>query len=238
MVTTLELGDIAIEVCRKDVKNIHLSVYPPLGRVKISAPSHINLDSIRVFAISKLSWIRQQQKKLSEQAREAPREFSNCESHYVWGRRYRLKLFEYDGPLSIELRAGYMHFYYRPGADPARRQELLDNWYRHQIRKAAPPILAKWASIMGVTVNHLYVQRMKTRWGSCNPQKGNVRLNTDLAKKPIECLEYILVHEMTHLIAPRHNAQFSSLLDQFFPQWRTHRDELNRLPVRHEQWKY
>ena len=238
MNTQIDLGGISVDVVKKDIKNIHLSVHPPTGRVRIAAPLRMNLDTIRVFAISKLAWVKQQQKKLREQAREAPREYLDRESHYAWGRRYLLKLVEREGMPSIELKHRKMILCASLSYDDRKKQLALDAWYREQIKEAIPPLIAKWEKLMGVKVAIFRVRRMKTKWGSCNPRTGSILLNLDLAKKPRECLEYLVVHEMVHLLEPTHNARFVSLMDQFMPKWQFHRDELNRLPVRHESWTY
>ncbi len=238
MTTQLQLGDIAVDVVLKDIKNVHLSVYPPTGRVRISAPSRMSLDTIRVFAISKLGWIKQQQKKLQEQARETPREYLECESHYVWGKRYLLTVAEIDQPPMVELMHNRMLLSLRPGTSESKRQAIVEEWYREQLKQAVPSLVAKWEPLMGVQVARFFVQRMKTKWGSCSPGTHSIRLNTDLAKKPRECLEYIVVHEMVHLLEPTHNSHFISLMDRFMTKWRFYRDELNRLPVRHENWVY
>lgn len=238
MVEQIDLGNLQIEVVRKKIKNLHLSVLPPLGRVRIAAPGHMNLDTIRVFVISRLAWIKAQQRKMQVQQREAPREYVDRESHYVWGRRYLLKRVELEAAPAIELKHSKLVLQVRPGTDEVRSREILDAWYREQIRAAVPELIAKWEPVLGVRVGRVFVQRMKTRWGSCNPATGAIRLNTDLAKKPPECLEYIVVHEMTHLLEPSHNARFVSLMALFMPQWRHLRDELNALPVRHEDWGY
>ena len=238
MLEHIDLGNLQIEVLRKKIKNLHLSVLPPLGRVRIAAPGHMDLDTIRVFAISRLVWIKAQQRKMQLQQREAKREYLDRESHYVWGRRYLLKRIELESAPLIELKHSKLVFQIRPGTDEARSQEILDAWYREQIRLAVPELIAKWEPVMRVKVGRIFVQRMKTRWGSCNPATGAIRLNTDLAKKPPECLEYIVVHEMTHLLEPTHNSRFSSLMEFFMPQWQHVRNELNNLPVRHEDWGY
>lgn len=238
MVTKIELGEIAIEVIKKDIKNIHLSVYPPAGKVKISAPLRMNLDTIRVFAISKLGWIKKQQKKIQEQDRETPREYLNRESHYVWGKRYLLNVIEIDEAPSVELTHKKMNLRVRPGANDEKKQAIIEEWYREQVKLKAPRLIAKWEPLMGVTVGRVFVQKMKTRWGSCNPTSRSIRLNTDLAKKPLSCLEYIIVHEMAHLMEHTHNSRFTSLMDQFMPKWQFCRAELNKLPVRHEAWVY
>ena len=238
MITRLELGGISVDVEQKDIKNVHLSVYPPAGRVRIAAPLRMSVDTIRLFAISKLGWIKQQQKKLLEQEREAPREYLDRESHYVWGKRYLLTMTEAEAAPAVDIKHNRLLMRVRPGTDGDGRQAILDAWYRDQIKVAVPPLIAKWEPLLGVKVNRIFVQRMKTKWGSCSPSAGNIRLNTDLAKKPRECLEYIVVHEMVHLLEPTHNARFVMLMDQFMPKWQFDRDLLNHLPVRHERWNY
>lgn len=238
MATLIRLGDIAVEVVLKDIKHVHLSVYPPTGRVRISAPLRMNLDTIRVFAISKLAWIKKHQKKIVGQERETPREYVDRESHYVWGKRYLLKLVERDAAPQVELRHSQLVLQVRPGSSVLRKQDILDEWYRGLLRAALPPLIARWETHLGVTVGRVFVQRMRTRWGSCSVVARSIRLNTDLAKKPPECLEYIIVHEMAHLLEPTHSDHFASLMDRFVPKWRFLRQELNRLPVRHEDWGY
>ncbi|PZW99436.1 hypothetical protein DFS28_103511 [Pseudomonas sp. 478] len=234
----IDLGDIRVEIQRKNNKHAHLYVYPPEGRVHISAPMHMGVDALRAFAISQLSWIKAQQRQMCSQPREPEREYLNRESHQVWGRRYLLKIIEEDATPAVELKHSTLVLQVRPGSDEARRETLLECWYREQLRAKLPGLLGKWQPLMGVSARRILVQRMKTRWGGCNPTTGNVRLNTELAKKPPECLEYILVHELAHLIEPTHNARFLALMDRFMPHWRQIKDELNRLPVRHEQWDH
>jgi predicted metal-dependent hydrolase len=234
----IELGDITVDVVFKDIKNVHLSVYPPRGRVRISAPRRMSLDTLRVFAISKLAWIKQQQAKLREQERETPRDFVDRESHYVWGKRYLLQVRESEEPPAIELQHSKMLLRVRPGTLAAKRQAIVEAWYREELKAAVPPLLAKWQPLLGVEVERWFVQRMKTRWGGCNHRARTIRLNTELARKPAECLEYIVVHELVHLLEPTHNARFVALMDHFLPQWQFHRQALNRLPVRQETWSY
>jgi predicted metal-dependent hydrolase len=238
MSVTIDLGGIEVTVVRKDIKNLHLSVYPPIGTVRIAAPSRMDLGTIRLFAISKLGWIKSQQRKLREQPREAPREYLERESHFLWGKRYLLQLVEREATPRVEVKHNKMLLQLRPGADETKKRQVLEDWYRERLKEAAPPLIARWEVWMGVTVRHVFVQRMRTKWGSCSPLAGNIRLNTDLAKKPPECLEYIVVHEMAHLLEPTHNGRFQALMDGFMPNWRLCRDELNRLPVRHENWSY
>ena len=238
MLTQIKLGDIAVDVILKDIKNVHLSVHPPTGRIRISAPRRLSLESIRIFAVSKLGWIKQQQKKLLDQEREAPREYLERESHYVWGRRYLLKLVEAPAPPNVELKHNKMILSVRSGAHEAAKKMVLARWYREQIKAALPALIAKWEPLVGVKVQRVFVQEMKTKWGSCNPRTQSIRLNTELAKKPRECLEYILIHEMVHVLEPTHNVRFSALMDRYMPQWRTRQQELNRFPLSHVEWLY
>ncbi len=238
MVTQIKLGGITVDVVKKGIKNIHLSVYPPTGSVRISAPLRMDINNIRVFAITKLPWIKNQQQKLSEQARETPREYLNRESHFVWGKRYLLTIYESKQSQSVELKHNRMLLYVRPGADENKKMAIIEEWYRTQLKHAMMPLLAKWEQLIGVKVEQFYVQRMKTKWGSCNSNAHSIRLNTDLAKKPKECLEYIVVHEMVHILESTHNARFVMLMDRFMPKWQFYRDVLNRLPIRYEHWDY
>jgi predicted metal-dependent hydrolase len=238
MGSQIKLGDIPVDVVLKAIKNVHLSVHPPTGRVRLAAPKRMSIDTIRVFAISKLGWIKQQQTKLREQERETPRQYVDRESHYVWGKRYLLTVSESDEPPSVELKYSRMVLRMRPGTDECRRQALMEAWYREQIRQTVPLLLARWQPLMGVRVERFFVQRMKTKWGSCNHKARTIRLNTELAKKPAECLEYVVVHELVHLLEPTHNAPFVALMDRFMSKWQFHRQVLNRLPVRQEKWSY
>ena len=237
-VSQIRLGDISVDVVLKDIKHVHLSVHPPSGRVRIAAPKRMRLDTVRVFAISKLPWIRQQQTKLRDQERETPREYVERESHYVWGKRYLLMVVETEGPPSIELGHSRMILRVPPRTGEKKREDFVEAWYRTQLKQAVPPLIARWERLLGVSMQGFFVQRMKTRWGSCNPKTSSIRLNTELAKKPRGCLEYLVVHEMIHLIEPTHNAHFVALMDGAMPQWRTIREQLNRLPVRHDEWAY
>ena len=238
MAQRIKLGDIAVEVVFKDIKNIHLSVNPPDGAVRISAPARMSLDTLRVFAISRLAWIKRQRARLREQERETPREYLDRESHYLWGRRHLLTLIEADAAPSLELEHDRLLLRLRPGSDEVKKQAVVARWYRERIKAAAPPLIAHWEALLGVKLERFFVRGMKTRWGSCHPGKRHIRLNTELAKKPRVCLEYIVAHEMAHLVEPTHNARFIALLDRHMPNWRAHRDQLNQLPLRHEAWRY
>lgn len=234
----MNLGGIQIDVIRKDIKNVHLSVLPPDGKVRLSAPKRMRDETLRAYTLTRLPWIRQQQRKLAGQPRETRRDYLPRESHYVWGERCLLKIVEADAPLSVSRKHKKLVLQVRPGTDRDRRAELLAAWYRTQIRERVDAVLPEWERRLKVRMNVLFVQHMRTKWGSCNPTKRNVRLNTELAKKPPECLEYILVHELIHMIEPTHNERFVRLISKHMPDWRSRRDLLNALPVAHEDWGY
>lgn len=238
MEARLQIGDLEVEVVRKDIKNVHLSVLPPAGRVRLSAPAHMKLDTLRVYAVSRIQWIRKQQEKLRAQERETPRDYVERESHYLWGKRYLLTVEERDEPPKVELTHRQMILRVRPGSPKGKREDILAAWYRNQLRKAVPPLVARWEPMLGVRVEKFFIQHMKTKWGGCSPERRTIRLNTELAKKPPECLEYLVVHEMLHLLEPTHNGRFMGLMERFMPNWRNRRDALNRLPVKHEDWGY
>lgn len=234
----LKLADISIDVIQKDIKNIHLSVHPPTGRVRISAPLRFDLDTIRVYAISKLGWIRKQQIKFKEQEREAHREFLNRESHYFMGKRYLLRITENDAPPKVVLKHSTLEIHVRPDASLDKKRDTLNDWYRDQLKERVPTIIRRWEKKIGVKVHEFGIKKMRTKWGTCNPKVKRIWLNLELAKKPAECLEYIIVHEMVHLLERLHNDRFITLMDKHMPKWRFFRDELNRLPIGHEDWTY
>lgn len=233
---SIQLGDIVIAVNRKAVKHVHLSVHPPLGHVTLVAPTATRLEVARAYAISKLGWIRDQQAKLLAQRRETPRQFIERETHYLWGRRYLLSIAEKDAKPAVTRDHRRIKLTVRPGSTPARREAVMDAWHRTLLHQAVPALIDKWEAKLGVKVGGYYLQRMKTRWGSCNHRAGNIRLNTELAKKPRDLLEYVVVHEMLHLVEPTHNACFVALLQQHYPTWREARAELNDLPLAAESW--
>ncbi len=237
-VQTIDLGEITAEVVQKDIKNIHLSVYPPNGRVMIAAPLRMDVETIRIFAISKLGWIKRQQTKLRNQEREAPREYISRESHYYLGVRYLLKVVERDSKQSVAIKHDNLILQVKPDTNAEQRQILLQEWYRAQLKALVPHYIAKWEKIMGVQVSEFGIKKMKTKWGTCNTAAKRIWINLELAKKPLECLEYIVVHEMVHLLERSHNARFIAYMNQFLPQWRNLKEELNRLPVSHLNWAY
>ncbi len=238
VVQTIDLGGITAEVVQKDIKNIHLSVYPPNGRVKIAAPLRMDLETIRIFAISKLSWIKRQQTKLESQEREAPRAYVSRESHYYLGKRYLLKVVEREGKPLVAIKHDKLILQVKSSTGREQRQILVQEWYREQLKALIPNYIAKWEKIMGVEVAEFGIKKMKTKWGTCNPEAKRIWINLELAKKPLECLEYIVVHEMVHLLERSHNARFMAYMNQFLPQWKNLKEELNRLPVSHLDWGY
>jgi predicted metal-dependent hydrolase len=234
----LNLGDIVIDVELKDIKNIHLSVYPPTGRVRIAAPLRMDLDTIRIYAISKLGWIKKQQQKFREQVREAPREYLNKEGHYYLGKRYLMKVVVNDVPPFVKVKHDTIKLNVRPDTDSFKRQEIMELWYREQLRTVAMPVIAKWEKVMCVSLNELGIRKMKTKWGTCNREVKRIWLNTELAKKPFHCIEYIIVHELVHLLERNHNSNFVAYMDRFLPEWKQLKSELNQLPVSHGDWSY
>lgn len=238
MVSKVKLGDITVDVVLKDIKNVHLSVHPPTGRVRISAPARMSQDTIRAYAISKLGWIKKQQGKFQEQQRESPREYLERESHYLWGRRYLLNMIEVNSKSGVDLQHNKMVLKLRPGTNHKAREEIIAQWYRDQVRIIANELIKKWEPIIGVKVNRLFIQKMKTKWGSCNTINAAIRLNTELGKKNQNCLEYIVVHEMVHLKERHHNHKFTELMDMYMWNWRQFRQHLNSEPLGHVSWEY
>tara|TARA_R110000782_G_scaffold20675_2_gene55762 strand:- start:1400 stop:2116 length:717 start_codon:yes stop_codon:yes gene_type:complete len=233
---TIELGDISIRVMRKSIRNVHLSVHPPDGRVTLSAPSGTRAEVARAYAISKLGWIRQQREQLTAQARESPRHFVERESHYLWGRRHLLTVVEEDTKPSVSVDHKRITLRVRPGAPTEKRASVLHEWHKGLLHEVVPPLIKKWESRLSVTVERYFLQRMKTKWGSCNHEARHIRLNTELVKKPKDLVEYVVVHEMVHLIEPSHSERFLSILVEHYPGWREARSELNELPLSAEDW--
>jgi predicted metal-dependent hydrolase len=238
VIETIQIGDIPITVTLKDVRNVHLSVHPPDGRVTLVAPTSTRLDVARAYAVSKLTWIRQQQHQLDHQARETPRQFIERESHYLWGRRYLLVIVQQDAKPSVTLDHKRITLNIRPSSDRAKRAEIFHEWHKSLLHEVVPALIQKWELKLGIQVNSYFLQRMKTRWGSCNPEAGHIRLNTELVKKPKDLLEYVIVHEMAHLLEPTHSDRFVAILDRHYPNWHEARAELNELPLAAECWQH
>lgn len=233
----IQLGEIEIVVTHKAIKHVHLSVHPPLGRVTLVAPTDTCIDVVRAYAISKLGWIREQQIKLRNQAREMPRQFIEGESHYLWGHRYLLSIVEQDVKPSVTLDHRCIRLQVRPGSNQSKCAEVIHNWHKELLHQVIPVFIRHWEERLSVKVAAYFLQHMKTRWGSCNPRKGHIRLNTELVKKPKHLLEYVIVHEMIHLIEPTHNDHFLTILGNHYPHWREVRVELNALPLTAEEWQ-
>jgi len=235
----IEVSGIPVEVVRKNIKNLHLAVYPPNGHVRVAVPTRVNDETIRLAVVSRLGWIRKQQKALEQQERQSQREMVTGESHFVQGKRYRLDVIEHNGPPVVKIRGNKtLELYTRPGTDFLKRGEALQCWYRKLLRKQIPDLLTKWEPVVGVQVTSFGIKKMKTKWGSCNADARRIWINLELAKKPYECLEYILVHEMVHFLERNHNDRFRELMDRFMPLWKSSREELNQAPLAHEDWRY
>ena len=237
MAETIQLGEVSIAVTRKDIKHVHLSVHPPSGRVTLVAPKGTRPEVARAYAVSRLSWIRDQQVKLRGQDRETPRQFVERESHYLWGRRYLLSIREEEAKPSVRLDHRRIVLTIRPGSNRAKRESVMHEWHKSLLHDAVPELIRRWEPKLGVEVAGYFLQRMKTKWGGCNYRARNIRLNTELVKKPKNLLEYVVVHEMLHLIASTHGEQFPGLLNKHWPAWRDARAELNELPLAAEAWK-
>ena len=237
MAETLRLGDVVIAVTRKNVKHVHLSVHPPDGRVTLVTPTDTRLEVAHSYAASKIRWIREQQGKLVAQQRETPRQFVERESHYLWGRRYLMSVIELEGKPGVSLDHRQIVLTVRPGSSQGKRTEVIHEWHKTLLHEEVPSVIERWEPRLRVKVNGYFLQRMKTKWGSCNSAAGTIRLNTELVKKPKDLLEYVVVHEMAHLIEPTHSDRFIAILDEHYPTWRDARAELNDLPLAAETWR-
>lgn len=232
----IHLGEVTIVVTNKDIKNVHLSVHPPDGRVTLVAPRATRLEVARAYAISKLGWIREQQRRLASQARETPRRFIERESHYLWGRRHLMTIKYQEAKPSVRLDHKRITLIVRPGSGTRKRAEVIHAWHKSLLHLAVPTLIKRWQPKLQVNVTGYFLQRMKTKWGSCNHRVGHIRLNTELVKKPKDLLEYVIVHEMAHLLEPTHSDRFVAILDEQYPTWREARAELNELPLTAEMW--
>ena len=238
-VKRISVSGIPVEVVRKDIKNLHLGVYPPMGRVRVAAPLVVNDEAVRLAVIDKLGWIKRQRAKFAKQPRQSEREMVNGESHYFLGRRYRLRVYEQEGAARVALRGvASMDLFVRPGASAEKRAAVLLDWHRASLRSVIADLLAHWQPALGVEAAHWGIKKMKTKWGSCNVGTRRIWLNLELAKKPVQCLEYIVVHELVHLLERNHTERFTALMDRHLPDWRTRREVLNSSPLGHEAWGY
>jgi predicted metal-dependent hydrolase len=232
----LTVRGINVDIVYKDIKNLHIGVYPPVGRVRVAAPQRLDEEQIRLAVIQRLPWIKRQRQQLQAADRQSPREMVTGESHYVWGVRLRLKVIERPGRAHVEVDGQRLLIYVAEGTDTESRHVLLQDWHRKQLRLAVPSLIAQWEPVIGRQVPRWSVRRMKTKWGSCNRETGHIWFNLELAKKHPLCLEYIVVHEMTHLLERNHGERYTNLMDSFLPDWRARRDQLNAAPLASEEW--
>lgn len=230
--TVIEVANISVEVEWKNIKNVHLTIYPPNARVHVSAPSGMTEEAIRLFLITKMPWINQRISQVLDQSRQPPREYVSGENHYFKGHRYRLKVLYHNAPAKVEIQGNeYIKLYVREGATEERRAEVLREWYRSELKLMLHPLITKWEKILAVSVNKWEVKQMKTLWGSCNHRTRNIIFNLELIKKPVHCIEYIVVHELLHIKVRLHNEEYTELLNCYFPNWRSLKDELNEFIV-------
>ena len=235
----ITVNGLRVEIVRKDIKNLHLGIYPPNGRVRVAAPLRVSDDAVRLAVIGRLGWIRRQQGRFECQPRQSKREMVSGESHYFLGQRYRLRVVSHNGAAKVVVRTkSIIELHVRPGTSAEERERVLLHWYRQQLRKLIPPLVEKWQAAFGVQVDAWGIKKMKTKWGSCNAEARRIWLNLKLAKKPGQCLEYLVVHELAHLVERHHNDRFIAIMDKHLPQWRLHREELNSAPLAHETWSY
>jgi len=229
----------AVEVVRKKIGNLHIGVYPPAGRVRVAVPIRLGDEAVRLAVVSKLAWIRKRRARFIAQHRQSERKFVTGETHYFEGSRYRLDVLEGSRRSSVRLRnRKIIELRVPSGANRRTKETALHRWYRRELQARLPTLREEWEPRVGVTVKDIRIKRMKTLWGSCNAEAGRIWLNLELAKKPPSCLAFVLVHEMVHLHERHHNEQFVALMDAAMPQWRVFRDELNREPLAHEDWRY
>lgn len=236
---SINIGDIQIDVIQKNIKNLHLSVHPPDGKVRIAAPKMMNEEAIRIFAITKLSWIKKQRAKYLGQERQSEREFVSGESHYFQGRRYLLNVIYTNKKQRVEIRNNHqIDLHVREGSDVVQREKVMTEWYRSQLKSQIPRLIEKWEKVIGVKVDSWGVKLMKTKWGTCNQEAKRIWVNLELAKKNPRCLEYIVVHEMIHILEKHHNDRFFAYMDQFMPNWKDIKGELNDLIFESSKWSY
>ena len=235
----IKVGDIEVNIVRKNIKNLHLGVYPPTGRVRIATPLKIDDDAVRLFIISKIQWIKKQQSNFNSQERQKQRDYVSGESHYFNGKRYLLHVIEYSGPSKVEIKKrNYIDLFTRQKNNRDQKERIMDKWYRDYLKKQIPPIINKWEKSIGVNINYWGIRKMRTRWGTCNIKAKRIWLNLELAKKPLHCLEFIILHEIVHILEKNHNELFKSVMDKFLPRWRQSKEELKESILPYANWKY
>ena len=233
----ITVGGLRVDVVRKSIKNLHVGVYPPNGRVRVAAPIGVNDDAVRLAVVTRMGWIRRQKARFGEQSRQSERAYVTGESHYFFGQRYRLNLIDGARAGRVQLRnSRTLDLYVRSDSDQMVRKRVFLGWYRRELRDRIAPLMENRAEAFGIPVPEWGIKRMKTKWGSCNIEAQRIWLNLELAKKPLQCLEYVVIHELTHFLERNHSDRFIELMDQMMPQWRVVRDELNAEPLGHEDW--
>ena len=235
----ITVNGLIVDVVRKNIKNLHLGIYPPNGRIRVAAPLRVNDEGVRLFTISRLAWIKRQQAKFQAQERQSEREYVSGESHYYQGHRYLLNVMYQKGTPTVVIRNNkFLDLCVRIDSDTAERERVLTAWYRQRLKEEIAPLIEKWEAIIGVQVDEWGVKQMKTKWGTCNSKAGRIWFNLELSKKSVHCVEYIIVHEMVHLFERHHNERFIAYMNRFMPSWQYYREELNRAPLGHETWEY
>ncbi|MDP2605030.1 MAG: SprT family zinc-dependent metalloprotease [Deltaproteobacteria bacterium] len=235
----IRVSGVPVEIVRKGIKNLHLGVYPPHGRVRVAAPLRVSDAAVRLAVVGKLGWIKRQRARFEAQPRQSEREMVSGESHYFLGQRYRLRVVTYEGPAKVVARnKSVIELHVRRDFSAVQRERVLQRWYRQQLKELIPPLLQKWQTAVGVQADEWAIKKMKTKWGACNVEARRIWLNLELAKKPVQCLEYIVVHELVHLLERYHNDNFLALMNATLPQWRSRRSELNAAPLGHATWSY
>ncbi len=235
----ITVSGFPVQIIRKDIKNLHLGVYPPLGRVRVAAPLSVSDSAIRLAVIHKLGWIKRQKKQFAAQPRQSAREMVSGETHYFQGRAHRLRVVEVEKGASVTLKnRSTILMRVSVGSTVSQREHMLQEWYRDQLKAAIPILVKKWERVLDVKLAEWGIRKMKTKWGSCNISARRIWLNLELAKKPVQSLEYLVVHELVHLIERRHNARFVAVMDKKMPKWRLYRQELNSQPLGYEDWRY
>jgi len=234
----IQVQNIDVQIVRKNIKNLHLGVYPPDGYVRVAVPEHLNDENVRLAIVSKLAWIKKQQKEFQNQPRQSVRAYVSGECHYFFGKAYRLEVIERMGSPAVEVcKSGQLKMFIKPELRIEQKEKILNEWYRSELKKVVPELLEKWSKRVGKEASW-NIRKMKTKWGSCNPDKASILLNLELAKKPMECLQYILVHELVHLHERHHNERFKKLLGKYLPNWRTSQKVLNTSPLAFDKWEY
>jgi predicted metal-dependent hydrolase len=226
----INIAGIVIDVERKRIKSLRLIVYPPEGKVKITAPLLMHEETIHAFITAKLAWIQKHKQKYLNRAPQTEIHFARGEKHYLFGAPYMLNVIERNKPPRVEFTGTEITLYIKPGSTRLQRTKTIEAWYRTVLKEKAVPLIAKWENIIGVSVNDFGIKKMKTRWGSCNIRAKRVWLNLELARRSVNCLDFIILHELVHLLERNHNAKFKAHMDRFMPEWRIYNKELKQIP--------